>query len=149
MIIDNIKNAKLYSNISERINKALEYITATDFANVNPGIYKLDGDNMYASVSFYHTKDKTESYPEAHQKYIDVQYIIEGCELIGYATLQNQEIEVGYNDEKDIAFYNCKTTYLKMETGMFMILFPTDLHQPCIMEKESTYVKKVVVKVKL
>ncbi len=149
MIIDSINNAKLYTNINENINKAFDYIKTTDFTNVKPGIYEIEGKNVYASVDFYHTKEKTESLPEAHQKYVDVQYIIEGCELIGYANLQTQEIEIAYNDEKDIAFYTCEMSYAKMETGMFMILFPTDLHQPCIQEKDSMPVKKVVVKIRI
>ncbi len=78
-----------------------------------------------------------------------MQYIIKGNELIGYAPLQDQEIAVTYNETNDIAFYNSKVSYLKMETGMFMILFPGDLHQPCIKEDLSTFVRKVVVKVKV
>ena len=149
MIIDSINNAKLYTNINENINKAFDYIKTTDFTNVKPGIYEIEGKNVYASVDFYLTKDKKDSLPEVHQKYIDVQYIIEGCELIGYANLQTQEIEIAYNDEKDIAFYTCEMSYAKMNAGMFMILFPTDLHQPCIQKKDSMPVKKVVVKVRI
>ena len=149
MIIDNIENTKLYNYINKRINIAFEYIKSTDFTSVKPGKYAIDGDNIYASVSEYQTKDKLDSLPEAHLKYIDVQYIIKGNELIGYAPLQDQEIAVTYNETNDIAFYNSKVSYLKMETGMFMILFPGDLHQPCIKEDLSTFVRKVVVKVKV
>jgi len=149
MIIDCIENTNLYNNINERINKAFEYIKTTDFTNIKPGKYAIDGDIIYASVSQYQTKDKLESKPEAHRKYIDVQYIIEGNELIGYAPLYDQEIAVAYSETNDIAFYNGDVSFLRMETGMFMILFPGDLHQPCIKEDTSTFVRKVVVKVKI
>ena len=149
MIIDCIENTKLYNNINDRINKAFEYIKSTDFTNIKPGKYLIDGEIIYASVSQYLTKDKLESKPEAHRKYLDVQYIIEGNELIGYAPLDDQEIAVAYLETNDIAFYTGEVSFLRMKTGMFMILFPGDLHQPCIKEETSTFVRKVVVKVKM
>ena len=149
MIVDCIENSYQYKNINERINLAFEYIRSTDLTDIKTGKYAIDGDTIYASISEYHTKNNTESMPEAHQKYIDVQYIIKGEELIGYAPLYDQEIAVEYAEANDIAFYNAEVSYVKLVEGMFMILFPGDLHQPCIKVDNSTYVKKVVVKVKI
>ena len=53
------------------------------------------------------------------------------------------------NKENDYDFYECETTPIKVSAGMFTIFFPEDLHMPCIKAEESSYVKKVVVKVKI
>ena len=40
MIFDQLKNAHLYFPLGERITKALQYLTNTDFTNVEPGTYE-------------------------------------------------------------------------------------------------------------
>ncbi|MCK7529168.1 MAG: YhcH/YjgK/YiaL family protein [Ignavibacteriales bacterium] len=42
---------------------------------------------------------------EAHRKYIDVQYVIRGEELMGYAPLGGQKILEPYKEENDIVFF--------------------------------------------
>jgi YhcH/YjgK/YiaL family protein len=56
MITDHISNAALYFPISERMKMALEYLADTDFYQLAPGRYDLDGDNVYAMVQEYATK---------------------------------------------------------------------------------------------
>ena len=38
-------------------------------------------------VSAYETQPKGERRPEAHQKYVDIQYVISGEEVIGFGSL--------------------------------------------------------------
>lgn len=46
MIVDTIKNRNIYSAISPRIKKGLEYLANTDFSKMEPGRYELDGSNL-------------------------------------------------------------------------------------------------------
>jgi YhcH/YjgK/YiaL family protein len=105
MIIDKLSNSILYSSLSERINKAFNYLQSTDFNVLPPGKYEIDGNNVFAILAEYQTKDGSEGKPESHKKYIDVQYVTKGSELIGYAPLINQEISEPYKEENDIVFY--------------------------------------------
>ena len=84
MIIDRIENANLYKNIGERISKSFDYIKTTNLKNLPAGKYPIDGENIFALVSEYKTKLESEGKLEAHKKYIDVQYVLNGEELIGY-----------------------------------------------------------------
>jgi YhcH/YjgK/YiaL family protein len=148
MIIDKIENAHLYKNISERIRKSFEYIRTTDLKNLPTGKYPIDGKNIFALVSEYQTKSESEGKLEAHKKYFDVQYVISGEELMGYAPLGNQQILESYKEEYDIVFYTGDKSFTKVSEGMFAIFFPEDVHMPGITSGKSSSVKKLVIKVR-
>lgn len=148
MIIDKLSNSFLYSGLGENINKAFSYLLDTNFIDMQPGIYEINGDNIFAIVSEYQTKDESEGKPESHKKYIDVQYVADGCEQIGYAPLGNQEVIEKYSDERDIIFYKGNCSFLKVDKGMFAIFFPGDVHLPGIKAGEKSLAKKVVIKIR-
>jgi YhcH/YjgK/YiaL family protein len=148
MIIDKIENTHIYKNIGERIGKSFEYIKATELKTLSAGKYPIDGENIFALVSEYKTKSEQEGKLEAHKKYIDVQYVIEGEELMGYAPLGNQKIIEPYKEENDIVFFNGDKTLIKISEGMFAIFFPEDVHMPGISTGKISDVKKLVIKVR-
>jgi len=146
MILDKLENSKQYESLHPLFAKAFEYIRNTDFSELSDGKYEIENDKLFAMVQEYNTKDETEAKPEAHRKYIDIQYIHSGVELIGIAIL-NDQIQISNEPEKDLAFYESETSFIKLEAGMFAVFFPEDLHMPGIKLKQSAKVKKVVVKV--
>jgi YhcH/YjgK/YiaL family protein len=148
MVLDKIENSHLYTSLSERIAKAFDYIKSTDLANTENGTYEIDGMDVFAMVQDYDTKPWEEGKVEAHHKHIDVQYIVSGEELMGVASKTNQAPYLE-NKEDDYDFYECETRPVLVKEGMFTIFFPEDLHKPCIQVSTPTYVKKVVVKVKI
>jgi YhcH/YjgK/YiaL family protein len=148
MIIDKIENSHLYKNITERINKSFEYIRTTDLKNLPAGKYPIDGENIFALVSEYQTKPESEGKLEAHRKYIDVQFVISGEELMGYVPLGNQQILESYKEENDIVFFKGEKTLTKVSAGMFAIFFPEDVHMPGISAGKISDVKKLVIKVR-
>ena len=149
MIIDKIEKADTYKNLGTRINLALDYLRRTNFSNVEAGKYEIDGDNVFALVSEYKTKHVNEGKLEAHKKFLDIQFVADGKELMGYAPFKNQEIMESYKEENDVTFFNGGIDYVEFSKGMFTILFPQDLHMPGIMIENPENVKKVVVKVKI
>lgn len=148
MIFDKIENAHIYKNIGERISKSFEYIKATDLKTLPAGKYPIDGENIFALVSEYKTKSEQEGKLEAHKKYIDVQYVISGEELMGYAPLGNQQILEPYKEENDIVFFTGDKSFTKVSEGMFAIFFPEDVHMPGISTGKISDVKKLVIKVR-
>jgi len=149
MIIDKIENSKLYEGISQRIKEAFEYIRNTDLKNIKPGKYEIDGENIFALISEYKTKAESKGKLEAHRKYIDVQYVISGEELMGYAPLGIQQFLEPYKDENDIIFFNGEKSFTKVSSGMFAIFFPEDVHMPGISTGKISDVKKLVIKVRI
>lgn len=137
---------------SPLINKALNYIKKTDWANVKPGSYEIDGDNMFASVQEVTTLDKKEKKAEQHARYIDLQYLVSGKETI-YVARPSEENVITENkmESQDVAFYNevQNESELNLIPGTFAILFPSDIHTPGCSKKEKMNIKKVIIKIKV
>ena len=146
MILDKLENSKLYEKLHPLFAKAFEFIRNTDFSGLTDGKYEIENDKLFAMVQEYKTKDETEGKPEAHRKYIDIQYIHSGVELIGIAPLKGNTL-ISDEPEKDLAFYESETSLIRLEAGMFAVFFPDDLHMPGIKPEQASKVKKVVVKV--
>jgi YhcH/YjgK/YiaL family protein len=148
MIVDKTENLKQYTHLGSKFQKAFAFITDPELMLLDNGKYEIDGDNVYAVVSNYKTKDEIDGRFEAHKKYIDVQFVAKGTELIGYAPYKLQEIVTEYNEEKDIVFFKGDKSYIKLEQDMFAVFFPNELHMPGIKSTIREDVKKIVVKVK-
>jgi YhcH/YjgK/YiaL family protein len=147
MIIDKISNHSLYHAVHPLFSKAFKYLTTTDFTDYEPGKYPIDGNDAFVLVNDYLTK--SDGQLEGHHEYIDIQYVISGSEKIGYAPLNGQKESIPYNAEKDIAFYLGDKSDVTIETGMFAVFFPGDLHLPGLKTDKSAPVKKIVVKLKV
>lgn len=148
MIKDKLKNAKTYYGLSENFKVGLEWIKNNDLNNLEDGKYSIKGDEIYAKIQTYETKDKAPF--EAHKKYADIQYLVHGSEKIGIADYSDCEITEPYNTERDVEFLQCKNgEYTTIEEGEFVIFFPQDAHQPTLQNIRKQVVKKIVVKVGL
>jgi YhcH/YjgK/YiaL family protein len=150
MIADLLKNRHLYAGISPRIKTALEYIAKTDFSSMEPGTYELDGTNLFVLIQEYDSLPKEQGKWECHRKYIDIQYIAEGIEQIGYNNIDKMSFTSEYNPEKDVAFLGGEGDYVTFTEGSYGIFFPEDAHQPKIAPKNKPgKVKKVVIKIRV
>ena len=148
MIIDKLENICYYTFRNRKINKAMKFLLNTDFRNKESGKYEIKGDELFYYVSNYKTNTVSETDPELHKKYIDIQYLAEGTERIGYAPYSRQKAFKKYKAANDIAFYKSKMSYMTLTKGMFAIINTLELHQPGILLKEPEYVKKIVFKVR-
>ena len=146
MIYDRIENIETYTAISERLAKGLRLLLTTDFSAMEAGKYEVDGTELYYMLQSYQSKEQNDR-PEAHRRYIDIQYIVEGEEQIGVGALSGMTEEVSANPEGDIWFYHGPVTNIKMKKGSFAVFFPQDAHAPGIAAGDPAPVKKVVVKV--
>ncbi|MGA2070753.1 MAG: YhcH/YjgK/YiaL family protein [Sedimentisphaerales bacterium] len=151
MILDRIDNARLYVGLHARFAKAFEILTDKTLSQKEDGKYAVDGDNIYYTIQRYTTKPLSEGKLEAHRKYIDIQFLLEGREILGYAPLKGLTTAEVYNPQKDIAFFNTpkEITKVILELGLFCILFPDDAHLPCRQLAGPEEVLKVVIKIRL
>lgn len=150
MIYDVYENRELYYPCHKGFQLGFDFIQRVVDEDLAPGKYILDGMNVYASVQEYMTKPDSEKL-EGHREYIDIQYIISGKERMECAEQKNCETMTVYNPEKDVEFFTChgEKANLQFKEGTFAIFFPRDIHKPGVQLEEQTFVKKVVVKVKL
>jgi len=148
MIFDTLKNVDNYKGLG-RVYDALKFLSETDFSKIELGRYELDGDNIFYMVQSYDT-DPSKTVSEAHRKYIDIQFMVEGEEIIGVADISSEKELTEAKEENDVWFYNCKTEPLTLSAGKYMVLYPNDLHCPGVATNgKALTCRKVVVKVKV
>ena len=132
--------------LSENIQMGLEWLRINDLDKFSDGRYTIDGDRIFVNIQSYETK--RDALFEAHRKYIDIQYMIEGEEKIGVARYSECKNEIPYDNIRDIEFLSCKAdNYQLLKKGEFLILYPEDAHKPSIAIDNPNKVKKAVVKV--
>lgn len=148
MIVDRIENAHLYYALGEDFKKAFEVLKTTDFSKKEKGRHETDNKNVYYMMQRYATKPVEQARYEAHQKMIDIQYVVSGEEIIGYGNIGSLELMTPYDSEKEAAFYMRSENYtaVKLYKGMFAIFFPEDGHMPGLQLGGQCDVEKVVVK---
>ncbi len=112
--------------------------------------HEIDGESLYASVMEYNSKNEADARYESHKKYIDIQYVLSGKELMGITPITDvKEMLQTYNDSTDIQFFTVNNiTNRKAEPGTFFIFFPSDAHRPGLKDGDNIPIKKIVVKVK-
>lgn len=129
--------------------KALEILKNLDFTNVELGKYVVN-DGIFYSVTEFNTEMRDKRKPESHSKYVDIQYLISGEEIIGFTKL-NGEAKVTENllAEKDVVFYDNipSESDILMNAGSYSVFFPWDIHRPGCAVGQSVRVRKVVLKV--
>lgn len=135
----------------EAVREALKFLHSHDLASMEDGKYPIHGEDSFAILQRYSTRVPESGKPEAHRKYVDVQYIVEGREQLGWCPM-SPELEVcdPYQEDKDIAFFDhlIPVSTIALEPGDFAVLYPSDVHRPCgSLGEKSEPVTKVVVKI--
>ena len=149
MICGNIKSIKNYSSINKNFEKAFEFLKSNDLRGLAIGKYEIQGEEIFALVQEYVTQNEEEKNWESHEKYIDLQLIVEGQESMGYFPVDRLEVKEDQRPEKDMIFYKetLKGSNIKFTNGDYAIFFPEDAHRPGCALDECSRVKKIVVKV--
>jgi YhcH/YjgK/YiaL family protein len=143
--------AVYYFKNRERWDKAFAFLKDNDLSKLEVKRHDIDGDNLYSSVSEYLTKNEEDVKFEAHRKYIDIQYVINGAEQMSITPLSDRKEElVAYDPAKDVEFMTVNSTasYEATPEKLF-IFFPSDIHRPSVKIGENKNVRKVVVKVRI
>lgn len=143
--------AILYFKNKERWDKAFSFMKNNDLTKLEIKRYDIDGNNVYALIQEYMSKDEQTARYEAHEKYVDIQYVVSGKELMGLSPMADKAgILEPYNAEKDIIFLSVgKIVNYKADPGRFFIFLPSDIHRPGLRDGESIKIRKAVIKVKV
>ena len=148
MIYDTLKHLEAYRGIHPGVMRGLELLRDTDFSKMEDGRYEIDGDNLFILLQRYETKLENDT-PEAHRKYIDIQFLLSGAELMGVGPLEEMQ-EVEARPEGDIWFYHGPLDRIILSGDRFTVLWPGDAHAPCIaVDGKPVPCRKCVVKVKV
>ncbi|MBZ5856017.1 YhcH/YjgK/YiaL family protein [Flavihumibacter profundi] len=126
---------------------AFAFLKEQNLDEIKPGKYPIVGEDVFASVTEAPSHPKEEVKWESHRKYIDLQYIIKGKEIIGIADASKATITKPYT--VDVVNYTADGKYYTTEPGKFFLFFPNDAHRPTIKAEGYDVVKKIVIKIRV
>lgn len=136
--------------VSELLSVPTDAVVFLKTATPNTPNGRYDfGDTCYVNVMDCDTKEPTDdSLMETHERYVDVQFLIDGEEKFLCADKNGLMLAVAYNPQKDIAFYRFEhAVEVVCHTGEAIVLDTCDAHLPgCAVDGAKT-VKKAVMKV--
>jgi YhcH/YjgK/YiaL family protein len=140
-----------YFKNQDRWDKAFHYLKTADLHSLEVGRHEIDGDNVFALRADYMSKEKHEVPFEIHKKYVDLQYLISGIEIMSITSEINKaEIIMPYDETIDKEFLAIdESPHYVATPEKFFLFFPSDLHRTDIKLFENSPVKKIVVKIKL
>ncbi len=146
MIISSVVAAGRYSDIHPLFDEAVQFLRLIDTSRMEPGRIEIDGDSMYAVLMRQQGKSSEEARLEAHRRFVDIQYLVDGYERIGWRALPECSSQIdGYDVVKDIVFFNdAPAAWLSLMPGCFAVFMPEDAHAPMV---SDGIVTKVVVKI--
>lgn len=107
------------------------------------------GGGVYAIEMAYETKHRTEAFFETHRKYIDVQVVVAGEELMEVASATQLAVAQPYDESRDLTKYadTDAGSVLRVRAGDVAVFWPADAHMPSLAVKRPEAVRKTVVKV--
>ncbi|MBR6513351.1 MAG: YhcH/YjgK/YiaL family protein [Clostridia bacterium] len=150
MVSDKIFNLDRYLCLHPDFVKVKEVIEKFSDPALEPGKYQIDGDRVFAVVQGYDTKEAQPHKFENHRKYIDIQYIVDGCEQIHVKEMTGLCVDFPFDEPHDYEFYKTPASFVtcELEAGEFAIFWPGESHRPGVMtQKGAAALRKVIFKV--
>jgi YhcH/YjgK/YiaL family protein len=148
MIKDSLANASLYTAVHPRFKQAFEWLAAAIADGIPESRVEIDGTSLVALPQRYDTHPFDCRKFETHEKFIDIQYIVSGCESIVMGDPKEMDPVVPYDAEKDFAFFGGRGAVETVRAGEYLIIWPHEAHAPgCDPGPEAAAVHKIVLKV--
>lgn len=146
MIIDVIENAEKYHPLHPRFADAFRYLRGPSTRTLTSAHFAIDGEKLFATASHKPGKKQSDAKLEVHRKYIDIHYILEGVDSMGWKPARECIKALSpYDEEKDVAFFDDEPLlWCAVPAGLFAIFFPEDAHAPMVSGGD---VRKVIAKV--
>lgn len=152
MIIGKLGEATEEKYLPEPLQIGLQALRNQDWMEMPPGRHEVRGEDIFILLSDYETEEWERRKPESHNDYLDIQYVVDGRERIGWSIMADTcTVEEDCRPERDLVYYRSvgNETLVLMEQGMFAILFPEDVHRPGCTVLDTEKVRKAVVKIRL
>lgn len=151
MIVSDLANLRDQVVMTPNMETAIRFLLESGQADHPAGRLTVDGEKVFVEVQAYETIEGGEVTFEGHRDYIDIQYVVAGEEIIGWATLGDATVTTPYGSTGGDAWLGTvpaeRVTNVRLKGGQLAVLYPTDAHAPRRAAGSSMPVRKLVVKV--
>ena len=149
MIADVYENYKLYSSVHKDWDKAFAVIKEWLSMPIPEGAnVSLEQDGLKLVMQTYKTVPASSKKFEGHRRNIDIQFMVEGKEIIYYANNKDLEVVVPYSQERDHMSFGDSpgASPIHLLPRSFAVFFPDDGHKTQIQWGESCDAIKIIAK---
>ncbi len=152
MIVADVANLREQVILTPNMEKGLNFLLQGGHQDLPTGRVLIDDLNVYAEVQAYDTVegDIADAVFEGHRAYIDIQYVVAGDEIIGWAPVNHVTETTPYVPGDDYWLGTADpahVTPIRLTSGQLAVFYPTDPHSPRRAAGSSSPVQKIVVKV--
>ena len=132
MIIDRLDEAHRYFPLHPLFPRAFEILWSPDLSSLHAGKHQIEGDRLYLVIALEEGVGMDRAVLEAHRRYIDIQFVIEGTDMIGWKPVREcTHVRQPYDESKDVELYGGKPASWSPVAGPgFALYFPGDAHAP-------------------
>lgn len=147
MITDTIANAARYTALHPDFADAVRLMQSPGFSTLPDGQHDTGNPNIRLFIGSEAMRSRQAARPEAHQKHIDIQIPLSGAEGYGWIDRGRLKNGLGYDESRDIEFFDCPCeTWLTLHPGEFVLFFPDDAHAPLVGSGKT--IRKAVFKIR-
>lgn len=143
MIVDSIQHVRDYASLLPCLEAGLAAMG--DGSGLAVGRHEFEGG--FLLVQEGETSPLEEGTFEAHRKFIDVQFVLEGAEEIAWQEYSDLTCAIPYDEASDKERLDGpRAHHLLVTAGMFWAAFPHDGHKAISHIDERHHYRKVVMK---
>ena len=146
MIVCPWKDLGRYAPIIPGLEEAMALVAGLE--SLEPATYPLPNGGRIM-VQKGTTKDAATQDLEVHHDYLDIQYIFEGMETVGWAPTETLTPAGAFNTVKDKGMYSGHCDFMDIRAGYCYVVYPEDAHMPSVHLDEPHDYRKIVVKLKV
>ena len=144
MIVCPYKDLKRYEAVIPGLAEAMEFIGG--LKSFEPATYPLPECGGRVLVQHITTKSAEGALLEAHKNFLDIQYIPEETETMGWAPIEKLEVAKPYHDAKDVWHFAGDCDLIDIRPGYCYVVYPEDAHAPGVHRQDAKEYNKIVVK---
>lgn len=145
MILCPFKDLRRYAAVIPGLEEAIKTIESLESREV--ATYPLSCGKVMVQKGT--TKPLEGALLEAHGKFLDIQYILEGQEVMGWAPTDALTPDGAFDTEKDYGMFAGPCTPITVPAGYCYVVYPEDAHAPCKHLDTPNDYTKIVVKLAL
>ena len=143
-------NSGIYfkASLEERCLEAINYLSHLRNEDISLGRHVVN-DGFFYNVIEYETTDEPDKLYESHQRYVDIQLLLVGEEIMQVVDINRLPVFQSYDSETDFTLYAPVNngSIILLRPGSFLVLYPKDAHRSMSLNHNKGKVRKIVGKV--
>lgn len=140
-----------YQRNPEQWKALFDWLQSTDLLAIAPGKHPIVGTTLVASVEDSQNELLSKRGSESHNRHIDFQYVVKGCEGFGIIDHYTSKPNCNYDGRRDVIHYNYEVSKMRMfesTPDRFFIFFPRDWHIAKVNTQHTDqHIRVIVIKV--